>query len=213
MVGGIQLLVLTAVLGILVLTGIMLFRQTMLERYLFEKTGYTCTMESFDFNPKAAYLELHHVTIWNHDPYPHTPLSEVRRVRLEWNPADFPNFPSKLKLLDIDIQSITVIRLNGNRFNILDFVEAVDRAWGGDDTPSSSLQIDESRIRWDYVITLDEEKKNGRRMELLLDYFGEHRNVTMLTQITDPPMELAKSKVDGFYFFNYLEDSISNLFR
>ena len=212
LIGGAQVLLLIAVLGILAILGMMLFRQSMLERYLYKKTGYTCTIEGFDFDPKGSYLELHNVTIWNHDPYPHTPLSEVRRVRLEWAPAEFPDFPSKLKLFDIDVQSITVIRLNGNRFNILDFVEAIDRAWGGDDNASSSLRIDECRVRWDYVITLDEEK-DGRRMELLLEYSGEHQNVTRLTQITDPPMELAKSKVEGFYFFNYFEDSVRNLFR
>ena len=210
--GTIQLLVLSLVLGVLTMIGVMLFRQPMLERYLREKTGYICTIGSFDFDPKASYFELHDVTVWNRDPFPHVPLGEVRRVRLEWRPGDWGEFPCKLKLLDLDIRSITIIRLNGNRFNVLDFVEAVDRAWGGESDTPASLQIDVSRISWDYVVTLDEEKA-GRRMEVLLEYKGEHHNVTRLAEITDPPMDLAKSEVDGFYFFNYLGDSIKNLLR
>ena len=210
--GGIQLLILSLVMGVLAMLGLMLFRQPMLERYLREKTGYICTIGSFDFDPKASYIELHNVTIWNRDPFPHVPLGKVTRARLEWNPTDWGTFPRKLKLLDLDVQSITIIRLNGNRFNILDFVEAVDRAWGSKSDAPTPLQIEESRICWDYVVTLDEEKA-GRRMELLLEYKGEHHHVTRLAEITDPPMELAKSEVDGFFFFNYLGDSLKNLLR
>jgi hypothetical protein len=211
-VGGTQLLVLTGVLAVIVTIGIMMFRRPVLEQYLQDKTGYTCTIGSIDFDPKISLIELHNLTIWNKDPYPHVPLGEVRRVRLEWNPLQLPYFPKKLRLLEIEVQSITLIRLDGNRFNILDFVEAVKNAWGRD-SGETSLNIDESWIQWDYIIALDAEKKDGKRMEVLIDYEGNHQHVTRIRELTDPPMELAKAQVDGFYFFNYLGDRIMSLLR
>jgi len=49
-------------------------------------------------------------------------------------------------------------------------------------------------------------------MELPLAYNAELEEVTEIRQITDPPMQMAKGQIDGFYFINYLNDQLKGLF-
>lgn len=208
----IQMLVMTSILVGLLVLGFSLFRKTMLERYFTEKTGYVCEVESFDFDPWVSLVELHNLKIYNKEPFPNIPLGEIRCIRLEWDPSEIRYFPKHLRLLEIEIQSLTLIRLEGNQFNILDFVEDIVSVWGNK-SDVSQLRIDECWVSWDYIVTLDDEHRNKKRMELLLEYEGFHQNVTSIREITDPPMALAKGEVDGFYFFNYITDSVKGLLK
>ena len=231
-VGVVQSLVMVGVVVALVMAGVLLFRRTFLERYLEKATGYPWQVESFDLDPRCSMIELHGVTVGNIAPYPQMPLAKVRRIRLEWDPSASQQFPRRLRLLEIEVDQLTLIRLDGNRFNVLSFVEALVRAWGSEPTPTrsasaevaeggakpqpgarvrDSLLIDECWLIWDTLIALDEEAKGEKRKEVLIHYEGYQKNVSRIREITDPAIKVAKEEVDTFYFFNYLGDSIRGL--
>ena len=203
--------------------GFFLFRKMLLERYVERELGYPCEIGQFEFNAGKSMVELRDVVIWNIDPYPVLPLAKVRRFRLEWDPTLSKEFPRQLRLLEIELDELTLVRLDGNKFNILDFVEAVIKAWGSGPAESgveanvagtptaSALHIDECWLLWDYLVALDQEVKGGKRMEVLVEYEGYHKDVTSIREITDPAIKVAKGEVDGFYFFNYVGDSLRAL--
>lgn len=200
--------------------GFFLFRGTLLERYIEKELGYPCDVTEFDLDPGRALIELRDVVIWNNDPYPKIPLAKIRRFRMEWDPAFSKQFPRKLRLLEVELDELTLVRLDGNQFNILEFVEAIIKAWGAESTgprpegsQASGLLIDECWLFLDTLIALDQEVKGGKRMEVLVEYEDYQRNVTRIRQITDPAIKIAKDEVNGFYFFNYFGDALRALIR
>ncbi|MCG8527716.1 MAG: hypothetical protein MI748_15145 [Opitutales bacterium] len=209
--GAIQFGTLLFLLWSIIFLGVLLFRKPALENYFYKKTGYTCTISDFEFEPRSASIVLHDVVIWNKHPFPSKPLGELSRVRLDWNILNTHKFPKKLRLLEVEIERLTVIRADGNRFNVIDFVEAIVQAWGKG-SGRTKLAIDECHVQWDYIVTEDSESKKGKRMELLMDYDAYHTNVESIRDLTNPPMLLAKDKIDGFYFFNFLNDKIESVF-
>ena len=128
-------------------------------------------------------------------------------------------FPKQLRLLEVELDTLTLIRLDGNRFNILYFVEALVQAWGSDadleseNTTREPLHIEECWLLWDTLVALDEEVEGGKRMEVLVEYEAHHENVSRIRDITDPAIKTAKDEVDTFYFFNYLGDSLRSLLK
>lgn len=197
-----------------------MFKDQFLARYFTSKTGYFCEIKGFDLNPLKSMIELHDVTIWNVDPYPKIPLAEVKRIRVEWDFRESFRLPRKLRLLEIEIDELTLIRLDGNQFNIPGFVEAIIRAWESSPETSDSVtsgsgvvEIGECWLYWDYLIAMDEEVKSGKRMEVLLDYEEYLQNVSRIHEITDPAIKTAKDQVESFYFFNYMGDSIRSLLK
>ncbi|MEQ9825146.1 MAG: hypothetical protein ABQ298_12255 [Puniceicoccaceae bacterium] len=211
--------VLAAVGFALCMGGVMLFREPLLERHIEYKTGYRCDIGKVVMDPRRSMLELRDMTIWNKAPYPEGPLAQVRRLRAEWHPGASRHFPKRLRLLELELDSLTVIRRSGNHFNVLEFVEALVDAWGSPperhqpEDPEHALHIEEVWVLWDQLIAVEAESSEGKRMEVLLEYEASHSDVTRIHEVSDPAIQVARKHVDRFYMFSYLMDALRNLFR
>lgn len=211
-VGMTQFSLMIGLLGLLIFVGFLLFRRPVLERYFEKKTGYECQIEGFDLDLRDASIELSGIEIFNVAPFPRIPLGKIRRARLEWETIETGSFPKLLNLLDIEIESITVIRLDGNEFNFYGFVEALVQAWG-QSSGGTPLQIKACSLRVDSLIAIDEEREEEKKLIVQMDYFWEGENIASVREITDPAMEIAKEEVDRFYLVNYVKDGIKGFFR
>jgi hypothetical protein len=191
-----------------------LFGARLLERYFTGKTGYPCSIETMRWNPWKGMLQLEGVTVSNLDPYPPGVLSRITRIRAEWHPWKTIDFPHFLRLLEVEVDFIHVVRIRGNRFNVYEFGDTLGTAWARPaGVPAKPMLIDEVWIYWEYLIATDREDPSARRVELLMDYEARHLQVDHVPEFTTGPAVEARKRLRGFYMFRVLGDGIRDVFR
>ncbi len=205
----VQMVLMLVVLTVFAGGGVYLFKERVLEYYLRFKTGYRTDVGDMQLDLLNGNLQVFDLTVYNPPYLPIEILGVIEYAELRWQPRDILQFPKKLDYLEAEVSSVTIIRMEGNRFNIHDLVGAVTHAWAGAQTSAeSSMFFKQAIIRFNYVVAYDQKSDYEERFEQLIDYQAEHLNVTRLSELYRPVIRTVRDEIDGFYFINYLLESL-----
>jgi hypothetical protein len=152
------------------------------------------------------------VVIREKAPFPDEPILQVRCLRVEWDLKDTPLFPRKLRLLEVEIESATLIRMKGNRFNVDRFADVMLTVWGRRPQESPRpFRIEEAWICLDRLSAMTHASPDYRRAHFDLAYERFHEEVGSIRELTAPLENESREKVKRFFLFPYLGDAFRSV--